>query len=61
MAGYKERYKVQNMDNGRIYTYTAQSHVGAKRLFMADKAPDKGTPIKVWVMGEPNTKKKMRV
>lgn len=48
MAGYKMRYKVQNLDTGRIATVEAQSHAGAKRMYIATKYPDKGTPLRIW-------------
>lgn len=48
MAGYKMRYKVQDMTTGLITTVEAQSHAGAKRMFIARKQPDKGTPLTVW-------------
>ena len=48
MAGYKMRYKVQNLETGRIATVEAQSHAGAKRIYIATKYPDKGTRLRVW-------------
>jgi hypothetical protein len=75
MAGFKERYKVQwvstdrNRGDGRIRTYTAQSHQGAKRAFITEMRSKvfggatglKGARLHVWPMGDSDNKKTMRV
>jgi len=47
MAGYKMRYKVRYA-NGQIRTVVAQSHKGAKDIFIARFQPELGTHITVW-------------
>jgi hypothetical protein len=61
MAGIKERYSVQ-FENGRIYSIKgAQSHQGAKKLFIALHRPPAGTKIRVWPQSDPSNKKNMRI
>lgn len=60
MAGYKERYKVRYED-GTIRTVTAQSYIGAKRVFIARYSPPKGAKLVVWPQGSPDLTKNFRV
>ena len=60
MAGIKQRYKVRYED-GTIRTVTAQSHLGAKKIFIATYAPPKKAKLVVWPQGDPNDKRNMRV
>jgi hypothetical protein len=62
------RYKVQDLTTGLIATVEAQSHAGAKRLYIARKQPGKGTPLLVWqdehdasAVGMCSERKNMRV
>ncbi len=67
MAGLKQRFKIQWVStqkvpaDGRIRTVVAQSHIGAKRAFIAEFAPPKGSRLMVWAQGNSGDKREMRV
>ena len=54
------RFKVQYED-GTIRTVNAQSPSGAKRAFIAEYRPPKGSRLVIWRMGESGDKQNFRV
>ena len=61
MAGMKERYTVRNQDDGTLRTVVAQSHRGAKTLYVIKYDPPMGTPLTVWPQSDQDDKRNMRV
>ena len=59
MAGVKQRYTVQYSD-GTMRTVVAQSHQGAKKIFVARYQPPPGQSIVIWPQDDKDAKKCMR-
>jgi hypothetical protein len=60
VAGQKRRWKIR-FEDGTIRTVTAQGFTSAKRTFIAQYQPPKGSQLVIWPMGEEHEKRHMRV
>lgn len=61
MAGLKERYTVQYLERGWLISIQAQGYTSAKKAFIREYKPQKGSWLIIWPQSNPGAKKKMRV